>query len=526
MRFEINEKTRFRCFNKHWQFCVGSAHAAYALRRDWTEQLRQVHKELGIERVRFHGIFCDDMQTVTSFSDIIPVPFTKKYKERSFRRCAAAYDNILSAGMKPFVELSFMPKALSSLPHTRGLFFYKPNVAMPKSLDKWAEYVKSFVEFLIDRYGRREVEQWYFEVWNEPDLPVVFFDGGMKSYFRLYEATVWAIKAADENIRVGGPATSGSKWTKEFLDFCRENGVPADFVSTHQYAGDPIGGVTAKNEYESENELSPVSIDFFSLFRKENKDRSLLEIYRNFMASDKAPRTLKRNTFIRSAENVREITRGLPLFYTEWNMCAGFSAPCNDTAMQAAYILHAVFGTQGSIDGSSIWSFSDLFEEFHQFPEEFHGGFGLLTQSGIKKPSYHALEILGDSGDLISVLPSENEKLDCAVISDDEDGVITFAVSYLDFQPCGKTEALEFCAVLERKPYSVRLCRIDEEHCNPLKIWQEAGSVQMPNPALCREIAEKSAPVWESEEYEYKDGKLSVKAEMTENSVCFIRIKI
>lgn len=526
MNIDFSSSAQFRPFNKHWQFCTGSAHAAYALRRDWAEQLKTVHDELGIRQVRFHGIFCDDMHTLTSFRDILPVPFTGRITEQTFRQCAAVYDNILSAGMKPFVELSFMPKKLSMLPHIPGAFYYRPNVSMPKSLKRWCEYIKDFIRFLIDRYGREEVESWHFEVWNEPDLPVVFFDAGQKSYFKLYAATARAIKSVDKALKVGGPATSGSRWIAEFIQFCKAYRVPLDFISTHQYAGDPIGGVSARGEFadDGENTASPVSIDFLQLFKKENRKLSLLEVYRKFMNTASAPKTLGRDTFIKSAANVKALAGTLPVYYTEWNMCAAFSAPCNDTSMQAAYILHAVFGTQQSIDGSSIWAFSDLFEEFHQFPEEFHGGFGLLTQSGIKKPSYHALEALCRAGDEICVLPSENSKLDAAVIK--KENSLTLVLSYLEFEPCGKAENINISLALPAEPEKVSVLRIDEEHANPFKVWRGCGAKEVPNCEECEKIKRLSAPKREELEYTFADGVLNAGITLPENGICFIGIEL
>ncbi|MGN1148638.1 MAG: beta-xylosidase, partial [Lachnospiraceae bacterium] len=242
MLIEIQKDTPTVPFNKHWQFCIGSPHATYALRRDYFEQLKQVHQDLKIERVRFHGIFCDDMHTYHKMSDLLPVPGASKYSEQSFRWCGVAYDNVLAAGMKPFVELSFMPKALAKK-NRKGLFFYKPNISPPKDYNKWYAYIQEFIRFLIDRYGIEEVRQWYFEVWNEPDLKLPFFAGSREDYFKLYAATVKAIKDIDSGLQVGGPSTSGSKWVKELLAYCRSNSLPIDFVTTHEYAGDPLGGL-------------------------------------------------------------------------------------------------------------------------------------------------------------------------------------------------------------------------------------------------------------------------------------------
>ena len=160
----------------HWQFCVGSGHALLALRTDYTRQLKFIHDTLGIERVRFHGIFNDDMRTRTNLSQMFPAPGAESFTEENFRACGLAYDNVLAAGMKPFVELSFMPKQLSRS-GAEGAFFYRPCVDLPRDCEEWAAYVQRFLRFLLHRCGAQELRGWYFEVWNEPDLKVGFFSG-------------------------------------------------------------------------------------------------------------------------------------------------------------------------------------------------------------------------------------------------------------------------------------------------------------------------------------------------------------
>ncbi len=444
MLVKINKNTETQSFNRHWTFSVGSAHAPYALRKDYFDQLKRVHGDLGIERVRFHGIFCDDMHTLHRATDILPIPFGRGYTEQSFRQCAVAYDNILEAGMKPFVELSFMPKMLAGK-RRKGMFFYKPNISPPRDYDKWYEYIRDFLRFLINRYGIDEVRQWYFEVWNEPDLKLPFFAGSRREYFKLYAVTAKAIKDTDSRISVGGPATSGSKWIGEFIDFCKKNNVPLDFISTHQYAGDPLGGIE-----QTEKNIS-LKINLFAALRNKNSlpKNSILPIYRQFLGTEKANETLHRDGFIKSAENIKKTAEGLPIFYTEWNMCAAFSAPCNDTSMAAAYIIHSILGSLENVDGSSIWCFSDLFEEFHQFPEEFHGGFGIMTQSGIPKPSYHALWLLNHAGSEKYVLPTYGE-LDVAAFKKNE--TLQILLSYLEFNPTGKKETVTFEIYRKKAP--------------------------------------------------------------------------
>ena len=513
----IDKNTPLKEFNHHWKFCVGSAHAVYALRHDYTKQLTQLHRELGIERVRFHGIFDDNMHTLVKATDIIPFPFAGSYREKSFRQCADAYDNILEAGMKPFVELSFMPKYLAKLPFAKGMFFYKPIISMPKAAKQWKEYIKSFVRFLIERYGKDEIETWHFEVWNEPDIPFVFFDGKQKDYFELYKITAEAIKSVDSLIQVGGPATSGSKWIKEFIDFCKSTSTPVDFISTHQYAGDPIGGIE-----NSEKGLS-LNIDILAALKKraELDHSNTLDLFRAFMGVADAPKTLNKNALTESAKNVKVLAGNLPVFYTEWNMCASFSAPCNDTSMQACYQLHTIINSQNSIDGSSIWCFSDLFEEFHQFPEEFHGGFGLMTQSGIKKPSYYALQFLNEAGEEYCDIP-QPESADIAVFKKDRE--IHIIASLLDFEETAKTESITLKIEGDR-PKAVPQNSINSVYANPLALWKKQGSPQTPTPQQIKEMQEHAQPLEEIAEYAYDNGYITVSISLSSNEVKRIIIK-
>lgn len=533
--YEIKKSTPVHPFQRHWQFCVGSGHAALALRADYAAQLRQVHEDLGMERVRFHGIFCDDMHTMHALEDVFPIPMETGVVETSFRQCAAAYDNLLAAGMKPFVELSFMPQHLAK-EDVRGMFFYRPNICMPKDDQAWIDYIQSFVRFLIDRYGQEEVESWYFEVWNEPDLPVVFFHGTREDYFHLYEITARAIKEVDEKIRVGGPSTSGSKWVKSFVAFCKEHNVPVDFVTTHQYAGDPLGGVSDQGGPESAEEtavdeamkeqMSNVSPEAVQQMFANLPKGAILPAIRSFMGDPLERDEVPDNVFRTNAPIVKEQAQGLPVYYTEWNNCATFSAYGNDTRKVAAYDVKTILALENVIDGSSIWCFSDIFEELHPFPEEFHGGFGLMTQSGIKKPVYYALEMLNGVGDMRYDLGEDaidNEVGMAAFASDEGTQCILFRQKMKNNPDLPKEEA-EISLEMDAAPRMVYMERIDQEHCNPLKVWEDMGSPQVPNPAQAAVIIEESEMRAEELPFVYEDGKVKMSVALGVNDVYCIRI--
>ena len=212
-----------------WEHTVGSGHATLTLRADWQAQMRRAHAELGFRHVRFHGLLSDDMGTLIGEGD------TLFY---SFFNADQSFDFLLSIGMKPFVELSFMPSVLASGDKTA--FHYRANVTSPKDYGQWAVLIRKLVAHWAERYGLAEIRQWFFEVWNEPNLDA-FGSGKQDDYFTLYRYTAQAIKSVDGELKVGGPATAANAWIDDFIGFCAKENLAADFISTHHYPTDAFG---------------------------------------------------------------------------------------------------------------------------------------------------------------------------------------------------------------------------------------------------------------------------------------------
>ena len=252
-----------------WEYCVGSEHAPVALRADWQQQLKRCHDELGFERVRFHGLLSDDVGTLV---------LEKNQLIYSFFNPDQIFDFLISIGMHPFVELSFMPTALASAGKT--VFNYHANVTPPKDYKQWATLIKKLVRHWVDRYGLEEMKRWEFEVWNEPNLHN-FWTGTQREYFKLYRYTAEAIKSVDSSLSVGGPATAKNEWIEEFRDFCERNKVPVNFISTHHYPTDAFGDA----DDDTETQLS------------------------------KSRRGALRDQALDARRNAGD----LPLYYTEWN---------------------------------------------------------------------------------------------------------------------------------------------------------------------------------------------------------------
>ncbi len=125
-----------------WEHTVGSGHAILALRADWQEQLHRCHDELGFRYVRFHGVLSDDLGTLIEHQG------NPLY---SFFNANRICDLLLSIGMKPFVELGFMPEMLASGRET--VFKWRGNVTPPAGHDAWATLIRTLVSQWVDRYG-------------------------------------------------------------------------------------------------------------------------------------------------------------------------------------------------------------------------------------------------------------------------------------------------------------------------------------------------------------------------------------
>ena len=341
--------------NKFYSEVVGAGRAAEGLRANWLKDLATVHRECGFRYVRFHGLLHDEMGVYSEdkFGNAV----------YNFQYVDALYDSILNVGMKPFVELAFMPEKLKSSDKT--IFWWKGNISPPKNYDKWRKLIEVLVKHWTERYGEAEVKQWYFEVWNEPNLDF-FFSGTQAEYFKLYDTTAKAVKSISPNYRVGGPATAGRAWITETIDFAKQNKSPLDFITTHDYGVNGIG------------------------FDDDGNQKLFLDT--------------SSNAIIGGVKEVRNqikssVMPNLPLHYTEWSSSYSPRDPVHDSYISAPYILSKLKGSQGFIDSMSYWTFTDIFEENGTVPNPFHGGFGLINFQGLRKPSFYAYQFLNRLGD-------------------------------------------------------------------------------------------------------------------------------
>lgn len=351
--------------NTFFTECVGAGRANEGLRADWQQQLASVKKECGFKYIRMHGLLTDDMAVYAEDKNGNP-----KY---NYMYVDVLFDFLQSIGMKPFVELGFMPNALASGPQT--IFWWRGNVTPPKNYDKWAALIRNLTEHFTERYGADEVKTWYFEVWNEPNLSPGFWSSTREEYFKLYKYSVNAIKSVNPSYRVGGPGTAGAAWEPEMIEFCTKNNLPIDFISTHSYG--------VKQGYLDEHGNSGTVLA-------------------------KEPMSVSGDVLQSRKEISQSSKPNLELHYTEWSASYTPADPIHDSYHEAAYILQKLKQVGNAANSMSYWVFTDIFEESGPRFEPFHGGFGLLTIQGINKPAFYSYQFLNRLGnkELVNSDPS------------------------------------------------------------------------------------------------------------------------
>jgi xylan 1,4-beta-xylosidase len=339
--------------NTMFKECVGAGRANEGLRADWQQQLAYVKKECDFKYIRMHGLLCDDMAVYSQDKDGKPM-YNYMYVD-------VLFDFLHSIGMKPFVELGFMPSALAR--GNKTIFWWRGNVTPPRDYEKWEALIENLVQHFTERYGEEEVKSWYFEVWNEPNLDG-FWSGTQEEYFKLYKHSASAIKRVNKSYRVGGPGTAGAAWESEMIDFCMKNNAPIDFVSTHSY------GV---------------------------KQGFLDEFGNSGTVLDKNPTSVSGDV-LQSRKEISSLMPKLELHYTEWSASYTPADPIHDTYHEAAYVLQKLKQVGAAANSMSYWVFTDIFEEPGPRFTPFHGGFGMLTTQGINKPVFYAYQFMNRLG--------------------------------------------------------------------------------------------------------------------------------
>jgi xylan 1,4-beta-xylosidase len=467
-------------FRKPWSRCVGSERVSTMLRRDYWDRFREARRAVPFGYIRCHGLLCDDM-------GLLRVDEWEGGRRvfLNFTYLDEAFDAMLEHGVRPFVELGFMPAALASGEQT--VFWWKGNVTPPSDWELWAELLRGLALHWIARYGAEEVRLWPIEVWNEPNLEIFWEGADQGAYFRLYESAARAIKAVDPLIRVGGPAICGGSdhWIEDFLGFVTSSGAPLDFFTRHLYAG------------KSPSARSP-----------ELLYQSLVEPAKPIAELREVRERIDRAGF-----------SGLELHITEFNTSYSPICPVHDTPLNAAYLARLLAESGELAQTLSYWTFCDLFEEADVPRAFFHGGFGLLARQGIPKPTFHLFAFFQRLGDRIV------DQGESHIATLRADGSLAVAAWNPAMSVGGPPSArLELSLPWEGGPALVRRSRVHEGAGNPRAHWIAMGRPRFPLPEQVEYLREAAHPGLESSVASPASGRLALGAELLRNEVTLFEI--
>ena len=442
---EIDAHAAARPFPHFWEKMFGSGRAILSLRESYRNDLRETKSITGFEYVRFHAIFHDE----TGFYD------EDKYGKPvyNFSYVDQIYDGLLENHVRPFIELSFMPKKLASDARALHPFWYKQNVSPPGDWNRWEQLIETFASHLVDRYGIEEVSLWYFEVWNEPNIDFWAGNPQEQTYYELYDRAARTIKRVSSRLRVGGPATAQAAWVDRFLAHCKQNDVPVDFVSTHVYGNDKAEDVFGTHEH---------------IPRTQMVCRAVRKVHEQIAASA-YPNT--------------------PLIWSEFNADYGNDPKVTDSAFMGPWLADTIRQCDGLAQMMSYWAFSDVFEEQGVVRTPFYGGFGLLAERGIPKAAFNDFALLHRLGDA-RLEASSNSVL----VTRGADGVLAIAVWNLllpEETGAPMTVTLRFrCA---ENAGSAHVTILDAEHGSPLPAYARMGSPRFLTQAQIRTLREAAA---------------------------------
>ena len=443
-------------FTNNAAYCVGTGRMGLALQKEYHDQLTMAQELCKFKHIRGHGLFSDDMAIYQSWKDWdgnIHEGYNFTYLDR-------VMDDYRALGLKPFLELGFMPAKMAS--GTQTIFYWKGNTTPPADQQKWADLIKATLRHLADRYGEDEVSTWPCEVWNEPNLPGFWEHADEDAYHQLYKTSALAVKEALPKMRVGGPAICGGAtsldWVRNFLTFCRDEKLPLDFLTRHAYMGE-----TPQHQGRY---LYHTMRTVDSIMEEMQATRDIIDSFPEYA--------------------------GMDMHITEFNTSYHPFCPIHDTNYNAALIA-GLLARMGDVCASySYWTFGDVFEEQGVPSRPFHGGFGLIANQCIPKPTLwtfayfnnlHGESIYRDENILLMKNPDGSyEGVAWNICKDQHEDVVLNIEIPMAEKSVLMTET------------------VDEITCNPLKAWHDMGEPASLTDGQLRFLRQVGQPLCETKQ--------------------------
>ncbi|MFZ0640015.1 MAG: hypothetical protein WA020_03710 [Candidatus Acidiferrales bacterium] len=435
----INVNAPGQPFPHFWEDMFGSGRAVLSLRGSYRQDLRTVKTITGFEYMRFHGILDDDVGLYDEDKNGNPV--------YNFSYVDQIYDGLLANGVRPYVELSFMPPKLAAR-EVHQAFWYHPVVSPPKDWARWDDLMTKFAQHLVDRYGIDEVSQWYFEVWNEPNIDFWAGEPKQSTYYELYDHTAQDIKRVSPRLRVGGPSTAQAAWVSSFIAHAVQNDVPVDFVSTHVYGNDTADHVFGTNE---------------NIPRSDMVCRAAKKVHDEVQASARPQ---------------------LPVIFSEYNASYANEPDVTDSIFMGPWLANTIRECDGLTSMMSYWTFSDVFEEQGVIKTPFYGGFGLVAEGGVPKPAFNAFLLLHMLG--TERLPADSDSVLATRATGHKLNIAVWNYSAPETMGNTKEVTLEFSGL--HGGHKVLIYRLDAQHGNALQAYAAMGKPASPTARQYEEL--------------------------------------
>lgn len=446
MQIFPNWKAEGRPLAHSWEGLGNIDQMRWMNRKDCLDQLEKAYKELNMRHVRAVGIHHDDMYGI----DIDPRSSMDKSglepkRRNNWQVIDGIFDGLIDIGINPMYTSAFTPTVMST--GEQSVFQTVCNVTPPKNYNEWADYITASLRHFKYRYGKRRMDDWYYEVWNEPNLQA-FYGGDQAEFFKLWEVTYKAIKQVDPDWRIGGPSTARAEWIHDFLNYAKRKDCYPDYIIGHCYNNDSEWGA-----------LSP--------FDGPQEDKA-----------NQSPHFLP--GVVGGVEKLMQ-KHGFEgeVHWNEWGRSWFPYDDMRETSNESAFIVKSMAEVHDKAKYFAYWCLSDIYNQAGYGAETFHGNYGLFNLQGLKKPSYYAFELLGKMGDRTLPHTGENiDRLNNAWVSKSDKGYQAMFYAYgKDFQlgDSSGTTSVELQLPDDFGRDRIDLYKVGNTENNVLSKWSKAG---------------------------------------------------
>ena len=430
-------------FPHTWEGTVNVDQYRWLVRHDMLGQLSRIKRELGARHVRAVGMFDDEMRVFCpspeTFGAAEPRPPRTNWQILDY-----IWDELLGRGLSPMITTSFIPSRMAGGPTT--VFTTQGRTSPPRDYREWGALVGECTRHAVDRYGLDIVRGWYFEVWNEPNLQGWFWGADQGEFMKLWAATYRAIKDVDARLRVGGPSTARAEWLADFVEYGRRHNCPADYLALHIYNndGEAVALAPFAGPQEDQASTSP-----------------------NLAAG-----------VIRGARRLAdELGFTGEIHFNEWGRSWRPVEPDRESASEAAFIVRTMADVSQAADQFAYWCVSDIYDQVGYGREPFHGNYGLLSLHGLRKPAYHAFDLLHRLGtQRVDVRGAGLDSFHGAIVTRSESSAEILVYAYRhepQAAPLPVRVTVELPAGTAALP---TLYRVDSRENNAVTRWRELGA--------------------------------------------------